>query len=102
MINALLNGILNILQKAVEIILTPVNLLVANVFPSLATYITAFDNFISTIFGGAVNWFLYMLPPNFRNLLAVYFVFLIAIQGIMWSYYAITHIYEIYQKVKFW
>lgn len=102
MINALLNGILSILQKAVEIVLTPINLLVSNLFPSLATYITAFDNFISTFFGGGVNWFLHMLPPNFRNLLAVYFVFLIAIQGIMWSYYAITRIYEIYQKVKFW
>lgn len=102
MINALLNGILGILQKAVEIVLTPVNLLISNAFPSLATYITAFDNFISTIFNGTVDWFLYMLPPNFRSLLSVYFVFLIAIQGFIWSYYAITHIYEIYQKVKFW
>lgn len=102
MINVFLNGILGILQKAVELVLTPVNTLVANAFPSLATYITAFDNFISTIFNGTIDWFLYMLPPNFRSLLSVYFVFLIAIQGFMWSYHAITHIYEIYQRVKFW
>lgn len=102
MIKALLNGILSMLTKVVDIVLTPINLLVANIFPNSGYIINQFDNFVNTYLGSSLAWFFQLLPRLFRNMLAIYLTFVITYYGIYYSYVAIKKIFEVIQKVKLW
>ena len=44
MIKAIINGILNILMKVIDIVLTPINLLFDNLFPDVGNMISTFNN----------------------------------------------------------
>ena len=77
MIKALLNGILGLAKKLITIVLTPINLLVANLFPNMANAITTFNTFVNTYIGGSLSYFFSLLPPTFRSLLVLWFTFVI-------------------------
>ena len=102
MIKALLNGILKLAMKLVNIILTPINLLIANLFPNMATAIATFNSFVNTYIGNSLSWFFSLLPPIFRGLLVTWFTFVIAYYGFIYTYKAIIKIYQIIQKIKVW
>lgn len=102
MIKALLNGILSMLTKVVDIVLTPINLLVANLFPDSAVIIGRFNNFVTFYFTDKIKYFFWMLPTMFRTFLSIYFTFVITYYTIYYSYVAIKKIFEVIQKVKLW
>lgn len=102
MIKALLNGILGLAKKLIVIVLTPINALIANLFPSVASGISTFNNFVNTYIGNSLSYFFSMLPPLFRNLLVIWFTFVIAYYGFIYAYKGIIKIYEIIQKIKVW
>ena len=66
MIKALLNGILGLAKKLIVIVLTPINVLISNLFPSVASGISTFNNFVNTYIGNSLSYFFSMLPPLFR------------------------------------
>ena len=47
MIKALINGLLNLLGSVIGLVLTPINSLVANLFPSMSNAIATFNTFVS-------------------------------------------------------
>lgn len=102
MIKALINGILKLAMQLINIILTPINLLIANLFPSMANAIGTFNTFVNTYIGGSLSWFFSLLPPIFRGLLVTWFTFVIAYYGFIYTYKAIIKIYEVIQKIKVW
>ena len=102
MIKFLINGILNLLQFVISIVLTPVNALFTNLFPDMSTAISNFNNFADTYFGSGLAYFFSMFPPIFRNLLITWFTFVVAYYGIIYTYIGITKLWIIIQKVKFW
>ena len=102
MIKALLNGILGLAKKLITIVLTPINLLVANLFPNMANAITTFNTFINTYIGGSLSYFFSLLPPTFRSLLVLWFTFVIGYYGFIYTYKGIIKIYEVIQKIKVW
>ena len=55
MIKAIINGILNLLMKIIDIILTPLNLLFENLFPDVSNIISTFSSFVNTYIGGALS-----------------------------------------------
>lgn len=102
MIKALINGILNILMKVIDIVLTPLNLLFENLFPNVANMISTFSTFVNQYIGGSLSWFFSLLPPIFKGLLISFITFVIAYYGIYYTYVGIKKIFDIIQKVKLW
>lgn len=102
MIKALLNGILGLAKKLIAIVLTPINLLIANLFPNMASAITTFNNFVNQYIGGSLSYFFSLLPPTFKTLLVLWFTFVIAYYGFIYTYKGIIKIYQVIQKIKVW
>lgn len=102
MIKALLKGILKMLVFVLNIILLPINALIENVFPSMAEAIQTFTNFLNNVIGNNMVYFFHLFPPIFRNLLVIWFTFVISYYTIYYSYLAILKLWAIIQKVKFW
>lgn len=102
MIKALINGILKLVIKVLDIVLTPINLLFVNLFPDVSSMISTFNNFVNTYVGNGLSYFFSMLPPIFKGLLVSFFTFVIAYYGIYYTYIGIKKIFEIIQKIKFW
>lgn len=102
MIKAIINGILNILMKVIDIVLTPLNLLFDNLFPNVGSMISTFNTFVTTYIGGTLSYFFSILPPIFRGLLVTFLTFVIAYYGVYYTYLAIKKIFDVIQKVKLW
>lgn len=102
MFKALLNGILNTITSILNLVLTPVNALFDNLFPDMSSAISNFNNFVNTYIGNNLAWFWNLLPPIFKNLLIVWFTFVVAYYGIYYTYKAFIKIWEVIQKIKFW
>lgn len=102
MIKALLNGILTMITKLVNLFLIPINALFTNLFPDMTNAINTFNTFCNTYLGGTLTYVFSILPPIFRNILIIWFGFLISFYTIKYSYIAIIKIFNIIQKIKFW
>lgn len=102
MIKAIINGILNILIKVIDIILTPLNLLFDNLFPSASTLISNFTTFVNNYISGGLVYFFEMIPPITRSLLVIWITFVISYYGVYYAYVGIKKIFDIIQKVKLW
>ena len=102
MIKSIINGLLNVLMKVIDIVLTPINLLFDNLFPSASDLISTFSTFVTTYIGGTLSYFFSLLPPIFRGLLITFFTFVIAYYGIYYTYVTIKKIFDIIQKIKLW
>lgn len=102
MIKAILNGLLSALTGVVSFLLTPLNALVSNLFPNMATAIATFNNFVDTYLGSNLAYFFSMFPPTFKSLLVLFFTFCIAYYTVYFTYIALVKIFTIIQKVKFW
>ena len=102
MIKAILNGILNALTGVVSFLLTPINSLVANLFPSMANAIATFNSFVSNYLGSNLTYFFSMFPPIFKSLLVLFITFCIGYYTVHFTYTALVKIFNVIQKVKFW
>lgn len=102
MIKAIINGILNLCLKVIDIVLIPINALFDNVFPNVSNMISTFNTFVTNYVGGTLSYFFSMLPPLFRGLLITFLTFVIAYYGIYYTYIGIKKIFDIIQKVKLW
>lgn len=102
MIKGILKGILKMILAVLNIVLLPINALIENVFPSMATAIQNFTSFLNNVVGNNLVYFFHILPPIFRSLLITWFTFVIAYYGIYYTYLGILKIWDIIQKIKFW
>lgn len=102
MIKFLLNGFLKIISTLVGFLLTPLNSLISNLFPNMATSIATFNNFVDNYFGNNLTYFFSMFPPIFKSLLVLFITFAISYYAVHYTYIAIVKIFAIIQKVKFW
>ena len=102
MIKAILNGIMSLVTKIIDIVLLPVNTLIANIFPDMSTSIGNFNTFVNQYIGGSLAYFFSILPPITRSIIILWLSFLIVYYGVVWSYTAIIKIYNVIQKIKFW
>lgn len=102
MIKKLLNGILKMIMAVLNIVLLPINTLIENVFPDMASAINHFTSFLNNIIGNNLVYFFHIFPPIFRSILIIWFTFVIAYYSIYYTYTAILKIWSIIQKIKFW
>lgn len=102
MIEKIINGIMNLATKTIDLVLTPVNSLIENIFPNFSTIIGYFNTFVNQYIGSTLGWFFNLLPPITKQVMLLWFTFLVVYYGIVWSYNLIVKTYNVIQKIKFW
>lgn len=102
MIKAIFNGIFNMINSVLGILLTPINLILSTLFPNIASFISLFNSVCDNYLIPYATYFFHFLPPITRNLLAIILTFMIAYKTIVWSYRAIVYVFDLIRKVKFW
>ena len=102
MINAILTGLLTFLQNVIDVLLTPIDLIFANLFPDLTKYIGIFNNFLTKYIPPTLSWANNLLPPLTRELFGIYLLIMIGLGTAVLSVHAYTFIYRIIQKIKLW
>lgn len=102
MINAIFSGLFKLLNSLIDLILTPLNLLVSNVFPDFSQMIGSFTTAIDSYVGNGLAYFFSMLPTNTRYVVLLYLSLLIGYYTISVSAFAITKIWSLIQKIKVW
>lgn len=102
MIKAILNGILKVISKILNVFLLPINALFENLFPDMTSAIETFNDFVSTYLGNNLSYFFSIFPPIFRSILLLWFTFLVSYFSVKVTYHAAIKVWSIIQKVKFW
>lgn len=102
MFKALFNVLFSVISGLANVILAPVNLLVAGLVPDTARLINTFTTAVNTFIGDGLNYFFSMLPPNCKTFILLYLTFLVAYYSISISVHAILKVYKIIQNIKIW
>lgn len=102
MAKALFNVLFHVIKAVANAVLTPINALVANVFPSFTTLVSTFNIAVSTFFTSSLNYFFSILPPHCRGFVLFYFSLLIAFYTFSITAHAILKVYTIIKNIKVW
>lgn len=102
MFKALFNVLFGVIVGIVNIILTPINLLVSGLIPDVSQMIATFNAGVTMFFNSSLNYFFSILPPNCRTFIIIYLLFLISYYTISFSVHAIVKVYKIIKAVKIW
>ena len=102
MAKAIFKVFFKIIVALTNVILTPINLLVANLFPDLSSIIARFTYACNTYLGSGLSWFYNIIPTNARNLVTIYITILISYYTISISVHAILKVYTIIKNIKIW
>lgn len=99
LITKFFNFILGLITKLVGIILTPLTSLVTGLLPDLSSYVATFDNFITTAFDN-IGYFLSMLGPFTKSILALEFNIISIFFTIYAGYIALEVTIYLVTKIK--
>lgn len=102
MAKVLFNVFFNIIKSIINVVLTPINLIVSNFFPNLATIINSFNGALKIYLGGGLSYFFNLIPPTSRTLILLYLSILLAYYTAIFSYHLILKVFQIIKKIKIW
>lgn len=85
-----------------NLILLPINLLLSAFFPDFSDLIVKFSNFVVYFSSMPLNYFIGLIPPLTRSMLALWLVIAIGYYTFMYSYRAIIVVPTLIRKIKFW
>lgn len=76
MINAIINGIMSLIMTLVNVVLSPIDLLISNYLPSLDDALGAFSGFLN-LCGTYIGWCIDFLgiPSELISLVILYYTF---------------------------
>ena len=89
---ALFNVFFNIIKSIINVVLTPINSIVANFFPNLTTIINSFNSALKIYLGGGLSYFFNLIPPTSRTLILLYLSILLAYYTGIFAYHLILSI----------
>lgn len=102
MAKAIFKVLFGIIKKIVEIFLTPVNLLIVNLFPDLSSIISTFNSACTSLIGGTLGYFASILPPITRSVILLWLGILISYYTILFSFHLIMKVIAIIKAIKVW
>ena len=101
MFKALFNIIINMLATIIQIIVWPINQIISNALPDLSDKITSVTNVFNSVFN-SINWAISILPDVVIETL----LFILSVEVVMLaihkSTHALTMVWNVLQKIKFW
>lgn len=101
MFSALFDIIINLLATIIQLIVWPINELITTALPDLSDKIVFVNNSFSSIFTG-IGWALGVLPEFIRETLIFILTVELAKVTIFTSTHALTKVWTVLQKIKFW
>lgn len=101
MFKALFKIIINLLATVIQIVVWPVNTVIANALPDLSDKILSVTNTLNTVFD-SITWGLGILPPVLIETLLFILLVEIAKHTIYISTHTLLQVWNILQKIKFW
>lgn len=102
MAKAIFSVLLKFIKSVADIILTPINLLVANLLPDLTSLINSFNAGVTQVLGPNLAFFAHLLPPNTRALILFYLGFLTAYYTTTIAAHAVFKVIKIIKAIKIW
>ena len=101
MFKTLFNIIINMLATIIQIIVWPVNQIISSALPDLSDKITSVTTVFNSVFN-SINWAVSILPDVVIESL----LFIISVEIVMLaihkSTHALTMVWNVLQKIKFW
>ena len=91
-----------IIVSLTNVILTPINLFVANLFPNLAQVLAKFNYACNTYLGSGLTWFWSIIPSGCKTLIIIYLTILISYYTVSISIHIILKVYTIIKSIKIW
>ena len=102
MAKALFNVFFNIIKSITNVVLSPINLIVANFFPNLTTILNSFNSALKIYLGGGLSYFFNLIPPTSRTLILLYLSILLAYYSGIFAYHLILKVFQIIKRIKIW
>lgn len=102
MFKALFNVLFKVISGIVNVVLSPINLLVSNLLPDFAEMVASWYYVLNNIIGNGFTYFFSILPPHCRNYIIIYLTFLISFYTVSISAHAILKVYTIIKNMKVW
>ena len=102
MAKAIFSVLLKFIKSIADIVLYPINLLVAGLLPDFTNMISTFNNAVQGILGTNLAFFAHLLPPTTKSLVLTYLGFLITYYTIVISAHAVLKIINIIKAIKVW
>ena len=102
MAKAIFKVFLKFIKSIVDIFLTPINLLVVNLFPDLSSLINTFNSTVSNVIGSTLGWFAHLLPPTTKSIVLLYLAILVAYYTITITVHGIIKVIHIIKQLKIW
>lgn len=101
LISGLFNFLLGLLSTVIQIVVTPLNLLISNALPDLAQGLTAVGSGFATLFT-LFDWVLSLIPPPLLWVFAFSFTIRLLVTSLSISTHALIKVWNVLQKIKFW
>lgn len=101
MINAIINGLLNVINGIINVIFLPIDSAINLAFPDVSGNITTALNSLNELFSN-LSFPLTFLPKSFITILIGIFTIQLAKVSLGLTYKGFIKLYVIIQKIKFW
>lgn len=101
MFKILFNIIFNLLATIIQIVCLPLNTIINNALPDLASKIATITSSFSSMFD-TLSWPVSILPPIVLESLLFILTVEIAKHTIFTSTHALLKVWNLFQKLKFW
>lgn len=102
MAKAIFKVFFGIIETLVNVVLTPINLLIDGLFPSFAGLINNFNYVLNNYLGTGIRYFFSILPSGVRTMVLLYLSILVSYYTITISVHAILKLYTVIKNIKFW
>lgn len=102
MFSVLFKVLFNIIISIGNIVLTPINNIVVNNFPTVAILINRFNTFINTYIGNGLAFFGALIPPICKEILIFYLGYLVIRFIIVLNIHILMVIFRIIKNIKIW
>ena len=102
MAKAIFKVFFKIIVTLTNVILTPINLVVANLFPDLSQVLIKFNYAASEFLGNGLTWFWSLIPSGCKTIIIIYITILISYYTISVTVHVILKVYTIIKNIKIW
>lgn len=101
LISALFNFLLGLVATVIQIVVTPLNLLITNALPDLAQGMTAVGQGFQTFFN-LFDWVMSLIPVPLLWTFGFCFGIRLVVTNLSISTHALVKVWNVFQKIKFW
>lgn len=105
MAKAILQALLSFIATFVNIILSPIDLIIGTLFPSLSTWETSFVSYYGIVEGylsSRVGYFLSYIPPYTKNAIYIFLGVALVYYTTTLTLHLIIKIFRIIKNIKIW